>query len=67
MQNLISSSCNCDPDAYEWILNRLLLPSHKIIYRGIDIYVPETVFFKDGEAMAIYMNKEIHVSIFINF
>jgi len=43
-----------------------MLPHHKIINRGIDIFIPETIFYRDGEPQAIYMNKEIEVKIVLN-
>lgn len=59
--DFIPSSLNCDSLAFEWMLNRLILPSHKIISRGIDIFIPETVFYRDGEVTGLFMNKDMNV------
>jgi len=36
------------------------LPSHKIISRGVDIFIPETVFFREGEVTGLFMNKDMN-------
>jgi hypothetical protein len=42
--------------ALQFVLKRLLLPTHKIIAQGIGILIPEICFYKDGEADCLYMN-----------
>lgn len=46
---------------YQWLLKHLLVPSNKICLRGLDITIPETIYYKDGEVLEFYLNKEIEV------
>ena len=47
---------------FEWIIRHLMLPHHKLITRGLDVFIPEIVLFKDGEASEIFCNKELEDS-----
>jgi hypothetical protein len=38
-----------------------MLPTHKIINRGIDLFIPEIVFYREGEIAGLFMNKDIDV------
>ena len=48
------------------LLKKLVLPHHKIVKRGVDIYIPEICFFKDGESKGLFMNRELDVSVLGN-
>lgn len=47
-------------DYYMDVIKKLLLPNHKIVKRGIDIFIPEVCFFKDGQVKGLFLNKELH-------
>ncbi len=48
------------------VLKKLVLPHHKIVKRGVDIYIPEICFFKDGESKGLFMNRELDVNLLCN-
>jgi hypothetical protein len=39
------------------VIKKLIVPHNKIIKRGIDIFIPEICFFKDGESKGMFLNK----------
>lgn len=39
-----------------------MIPTHKIATSGLKIYITETLFFKDGEAMELFLNKDYEVN-----
>lgn len=44
---------------YKTILKFLILPHNKIINRGLNIFIPEIVFYKDGEATNLFCCREV--------
>jgi hypothetical protein len=59
---LRSSSC-FSPTFLETILRHLLLPSNKIVKRGVEIFVPEVCYFEEGEPASFYFNRDIDVTV----
>jgi hypothetical protein len=45
----------------EAILKHLLLPSNKIVKRGVEVFVPEICYFDDGEAVSFYFTRDVEV------
>jgi hypothetical protein len=39
----------------------LLLPSNKIVKRGVELFVPEVCCFEEGEAVNLFYNRDIDV------
>ena len=44
---------------YKTILKYLIVPHNKIVTRGLNIFIPELVFYKDGEATNLFCCKEV--------
>ena len=42
----------------ETILKGLVMPTNKIIKRGIEVFAPEICFFEDGEPTALYFTRD---------
>lgn len=40
-------------------MKHLMIPHHKIANSGLNVYLTETLFFKDGEANEIFLVKEL--------
>ena len=40
----------------QFILKRLLMPTHKMSSQSLGVCIPETCFYEDGEASILYMN-----------
>lgn len=45
-------------DEYMWLLKKLQLPSNKIVLRGVDFFISEICFYKDGEAASLFLNRD---------
>lgn len=33
---------------YMWVIKHLVIPHNKIIKKGLEVYMPEILFYKDG-------------------
>lgn len=42
---------------YLWVIKHLVIPHHKIATSGLNIHITETLFFKEGEAIEIYLSR----------
>ena len=42
----------------EYLLQKMLYPTHKTIAHPFGIFIPEICFYKDGEADVLYFNAE---------
>lgn len=41
-----------------WLLKKLQLPNNKIVHRGVDFFISEICFYRDGEATALFLNRD---------
>ena len=41
------------------MLKKLLLPANKIVTRGVEFYIPEICFYKEGEAYCLFFTRDI--------
>jgi hypothetical protein len=48
METQFKNINNTYKNDYLWIIRKLRLPKNKIVTRGIEIYIPEICFYKDG-------------------
>lgn len=46
------------PQDLIWVLKRLIPPANKIVSRGVELYIPEICFYKDGEPSCMFLNKD---------
>jgi hypothetical protein len=42
-----------------WVIKHLIVPHNKIVSRGLDLFIPDIIFYKDGEPKNLYCGKEI--------
>lgn len=47
-------------EQYMWLLKKLQLPSNKIVLRGVEFFIPEICFYKDGEPTSLFINRDFH-------
>jgi hypothetical protein len=43
-----------------WLLKKLQLPNNKIVLRGVEFYIPEICFYRDGEAHCLFLNRDLN-------
>ena len=47
----------------ETVLKKLMLPSNKIVERGVEVFVPDVCYFVNGEPQNCFFNKDTNVRI----
>lgn len=43
-----------------WLLRKLQLPTNKIVTRGVDFFISEICFYRDGEAIGLFLNRDFN-------
>lgn len=44
---------------YMWVIKHLIIPHNKIITKGLEIFLPEILFYKEGEPNKMYCMREV--------
>jgi hypothetical protein len=45
--------------SYLWVVKRMVMPQNKMVSRGLDIFIADTLFFRKGEPRELISTKEI--------